>query len=187
MEYFDVLNELGEKTGIIKERKEVHRDGDFHGSVHVWAYRISKKTREIEVLLQKRSLKKDTFPGCYDGSSTGHLESGEDYLDAAVREVKEELGIEITKDDLYYVGDQKLLNTNEFNGIKFNDREVNKIYIINRKIDFSNVNFDEEEVSGVLWHNLNEMIEVIKIGSSNYCTDIDEALNVWSKIIDIEK
>jgi 16S rRNA (adenine1518-N6/adenine1519-N6)-dimethyltransferase len=44
--------------------------------------------------LQKRSIWKDRNPGIWDSSAAGHVDSGEDYLTAARRELREELGIE---------------------------------------------------------------------------------------------
>ena len=43
--------------------------------------------------MQKRSLRKNSFPGCYDVSSAGHIKAGDDYLESALRELSEELGI----------------------------------------------------------------------------------------------
>jgi isopentenyl-diphosphate delta-isomerase len=48
-----------------------------------------------EVFLQKRSLKKDTAAGLWDSSTSGHLDSGEDYDACAVRELREEIGLEV--------------------------------------------------------------------------------------------
>jgi isopentenyldiphosphate isomerase len=45
------------------------------------------------LFLQKRSMKKDTFPGAWDSSSSGHLDTGEDYDACAVRELREEIGL----------------------------------------------------------------------------------------------
>jgi isopentenyldiphosphate isomerase len=45
------------------------------------------------LFLQKRSMTKDTFPGAWDSSASGHLDSGEDYDACAVRELREELGL----------------------------------------------------------------------------------------------
>ena len=47
-----------------------------------------------ELLLQKRSIWKDRNPGRWDSSAAGHLDSGEGYLEAARRELREELGVE---------------------------------------------------------------------------------------------
>ncbi len=47
-----------------------------------------------EILLQHRSPAKDIFPDCWDNSAAGHVDSGEDYDQAALRELKEELGLD---------------------------------------------------------------------------------------------
>ena len=91
MEYFDIRTPDGKVTGKIKERSLVHRDGDLHGTSHIWLVR--KNTENAwEVLLQKRSACKDSHPGEYDISSAGHLPAGQDFLESALRELEEELG-----------------------------------------------------------------------------------------------
>ena len=47
MEYFDILNEDGTRTGKIKERNHVHRDGDLHGSVIIYILRKKYKSKKI--------------------------------------------------------------------------------------------------------------------------------------------
>lgn len=86
-EIFDVCNEHDEVIGQ-NTRPEVHRLGLRHRAVHVLVF-----NSRGEVFLQKRSMKKDTFPGAWDSSAAGHLDSGEDYDQCAVREMREELGI----------------------------------------------------------------------------------------------
>lgn len=88
-EIFDVVNERDEV--IAKEiRREVHRLGLWHRAVHVLVFNSLG-----EVFLQKRSMTKDTFPGAWDSSASGHLDSGEDYDACAIREVREELGLNL--------------------------------------------------------------------------------------------
>ena len=86
-EIFDVCNERDEVIGQ-NTRSDVHRLGLMHRAVHVLVF-----NRRGEVFLQKRSMTKDTFPGAWDSSASGHLDTGEDYDACAVREVREELGI----------------------------------------------------------------------------------------------
>jgi isopentenyl-diphosphate delta-isomerase type 1 len=88
-EIFDVVNERDEVIGR-KLRREVHRDGDKHRAVHVLIF-----NSRGEVFLQKRSMSKDTFPGVWDSSASGHLDCGEDYDTCAIREVREELGLSL--------------------------------------------------------------------------------------------
>ena len=69
-------------------RKEIHEKGLWHRSVHIFIM----NTRGA-LFLQKRSLKKDLYPGCWDSSAAGHVDWGESYQQAAKRELREELGI----------------------------------------------------------------------------------------------
>ena len=91
MEYFDICDESGLLTGEIIDRETAHRDGILHRTAHVWIVR--KKTQGYDILLQKRSMEKDSFPGLYDTSSAGHIPTGSEPLPSAIRELKEELGI----------------------------------------------------------------------------------------------
>lgn len=69
-------------------RAEVHRTGRLHRAVHM----LVSNSRG-EVFLQKRAASKDVNPNCWDSSAAGHIDSGEHYLEAAVRELEEELGV----------------------------------------------------------------------------------------------
>ena len=88
-EIFDVVNERDEVIGQAT-RQEVHRKGLKHRATHVLVFNSRGK-----VFLQKRSARKDRQPGLWDSSASGHLESGEDYDACAVRELREELGLEL--------------------------------------------------------------------------------------------
>jgi isopentenyldiphosphate isomerase len=74
--------------GIRKARGLVHRDGDWHRSVHVWL--LDEHDR---LLLQQRSIHKDTNPGCWDVSCAGHITAGDETLESAQRELDEEIGL----------------------------------------------------------------------------------------------
>jgi isopentenyldiphosphate isomerase len=86
-EIFDVVNERDEVTGQAP-RREVHARGLWHRAVHVLVFNARG-----EVFLQKRSMKKDTAKGKWDSSSSGHVDTGEDYDTCAVRELREEIGL----------------------------------------------------------------------------------------------
>jgi isopentenyldiphosphate isomerase len=90
-EIFDIVNDLDEVIGQCA-RPEVHRLGHKHRAVHVLVF-----NSRGEVFLQKRSMKKDTFPGAWDSSASGHLCCGEDYDACAVRELEEEIGLKVAE------------------------------------------------------------------------------------------
>jgi isopentenyldiphosphate isomerase len=90
-EIFDVVNERDEVIDA-KPRREVHRLGLKHRAVHVLMFNSRGET-----FLQKRSMTKDLEPGKWDSSTSGHVDSGEDYDACAVRELREEIGLTVAK------------------------------------------------------------------------------------------
>ena len=90
-EIFDIVNERDEVIDR-RPRAEVHRLGLKHRAVHVLVF-----NGRGEIFLQKRSLNKDTAKGKWDSSSSGHVDSGEDYDACAVRELREEIGLQVAQ------------------------------------------------------------------------------------------
>jgi len=86
-EIFDVVDENDQVTSQAP-RAEVHAKKWLHRAVHVFVY-----NKRGDLLLQQRSMFKDAHPGVWDSSVSGHLDSGEDYLTAVIRELHEEMGI----------------------------------------------------------------------------------------------
>ncbi len=87
-EIFDVVDMDDQVTG--QERRDVvHRDDLLHRAVHILVFNKKK-----EVFLQKRSRLKDKCPNLWDSSAAGHLNAGDDYEPTAIRELKEELGVD---------------------------------------------------------------------------------------------
>lgn len=90
-ELFDVVDDLDR---VIRQapRREVHAKGWLHRAVHVLVFNGAG-----ELFLQKRSMQKDKSPGLWDSSCSGHLDAGEDYDQAAWRELQEEIGLRLEK------------------------------------------------------------------------------------------
>jgi isopentenyl-diphosphate delta-isomerase type 1 len=89
-ELFDIVDEQDRVIGRAP-RSEVHARGLLHRAVHIFVF----NSRE-ELLVQLRSATKDESPLCYTSSASGHVDAGEDYDAAAVREVQEELGLALS-------------------------------------------------------------------------------------------
>jgi len=83
--------DAGDKIIGKATRREIHEKGLWHRSVHIF---IINKSGAL--FLQKRALRKDFYPGCWDSSAAGHVDWGESYEQAAHRELREELGIKET-------------------------------------------------------------------------------------------
>ncbi len=91
--FLDVVNEKDEVIDS-KPRSDVHRFGLLHREIHVWMFDENKN-----IFFQKRGLHRPSA-GLLDATVGGHVDGGEDYLAAAVRETKEEAGITILASDL---------------------------------------------------------------------------------------
>jgi len=85
-ELLDVVDDSDSVIGQAS-RVEVHQRNLKHRAVHILVFNNSGK-----IFLQKRSSSKDRHPGVWDSSASGHLDAGEKYDVAAIRELKEELG-----------------------------------------------------------------------------------------------
>lgn len=174
MEYIDLRREDGSPTGEVKERSLVHRDGDLHGTSHVWLVRYRSDRRSADVLLQKRSKNKDSFPGSYDISSAGHIPSGTDFLESALRELREELGIQAEAEELIYAFTHIGRHEAEFYGKVFRNYEYSRIYLYECGLSEEEMHLQKEEVESVLWMDYRECLEQIRRGDLNHCIFLDE-------------
>ncbi|MBW2993884.1 NUDIX domain-containing protein, partial [Candidatus Woesearchaeota archaeon] len=106
----EILDVVDENSEIIAtaSREECHEQKLRHKGIQIFILNA-----EGDLFVQKRSDSKDTFPGLYEGGITGHVLSGEKCIEAAIRELKEELGIEVTADDLKEIMRFKVLFENE--------------------------------------------------------------------------
>ncbi len=173
MELFDILNEDGTKSGVVRERGVAHREGSLHPTAHVWIVRPNEKSG-YDVLLQKRSPDKDSYPGCYDISSAGHVAAGDDYLETAVRELKEELGITAAAEELEPAGRHKVYAENRFYGRMFKDAELSQVYVYRKPVDIDALTLQESEVERVVWMDYGACFEAIRTGCMENCINENE-------------
>ena len=167
MEYFDVCNEQGEPTGETVSRENAHRDGVLHRTAHVWILReIAGKK---QVLLQKRSMQKDSYPGLYDTSSAGHIPAGEEPLPSALRELEEELGIRASVDQLTYAGNFRIEYVETFHDRTFHDNEFTHVFVYREPVDIRNLVFQETEVGDADWFDLEEVWSEIQHSKERFC------------------
>ena len=91
-ELLDIVDAYGNPTGEQRDKADIHRLGLPHRDVHVWI------TDGQNVLQQQRAWDKKIMPGAWDIAVGGHVGAGESYLDAAMRETEEELGLRLPAD-----------------------------------------------------------------------------------------
>ena len=152
-EFLEVYSPEGTKTGQKKSKSEIHRKGLFHSTVHVWIF-----TEEGNILIQKRSKKKELNPGVWDVSVAGHIKFNENIKKAAKRETLEETGININTKDLLKIGVYRSINIHP----TAIDKEFFHTYIL--KIDKNSINLDfkNNEVDDLKFISIEEMESLIK-------------------------
>lgn len=170
MEVFDIVDEKGRPTGAAVERNEAHRLGIRHRTAHIWIVRV--KDGKKEVLLQKRAMNKDSFPGSYDTSSAGHIQAGDEPLESAKRELFEELGIKAEDEDLSFAGTFDILYEKEFHGKIFKDNEIAFVYTYTKPVDKEKLVLQKEEVDSVEWFDIEEVYEQCLIHNPKFCVPV---------------
>ena len=171
MEIFDVVDEDGNPTGETVERTKAHAEGIRHRTAHIWIVR--QTDTGAEVLMQKRSANKDSFPGRYDTSSAGHIHAGDDPVSSAIREIGEELGIKASPEDFEFAENFRIDYAKEFHGKMFVDSEVAFVYLYRKPVDISSLRLQEEEVECVDWFNLDYVIEECSRHNQKFCAPLD--------------
>ncbi len=165
-EYFDVLDEKGNKTGIKKLRSEVHGDGDWHASVHVWI--VNSKG---ELLLQRRSPNKDSYPNMWDISSAGHIQAGDDALATVHRELFEELGVQVEPIDAEFLFKSK--RAVKLNGGRFINNSFDYVYLICKNFVVSEFKTQKEEITEVRWMDFKDYKKLLEDEDPNYVPIIE--------------
>lgn len=173
MELLDILNEDGEKSGMIRERGVAHRQGSLHPTAHVWVIR-NREDGGHDVLLQKRSAGKDSYPGYYDISAAGHVAAGEDCLETAVRELEEELGITAVPGELEPAGVCRGKAESVFYGRAFKDYELSHVYLYQKPVKIQEMKLQESEVEEVKWVDYHICLQMVLDGSGPNCIRDEE-------------
>lgn len=152
-EIFDVLDSHGGFTGQTATRNECHSQGLWHRAIVVFIASPDGK----KVLLQKRSQDKRLWPNRWDVAVGGHVDAGEFGYQAAIREAKEELGINLQPQDLLHIGS----STSENIEGDIINRHFNDYFITHLDLDPTKLTLQPEEVSEVKWINLDEFEHLI--------------------------
>ena len=149
MELLRVVDKVGNFTGEIFDREYIHDNNLLHNEVSVFILNSNK-----EILLQKRSMTKKFNPGKW-GLCAGHVSYDETLEDAALREIKEEIGLDIGLGDLNSIGDKLVL---------LYDKGAHITYHYYIKVDKSSDEFiiQKEELSEVKWFLIDDVLKMIK-------------------------
>lgn len=128
-----------------KPRHEVHKSGYWHRTSHIWIINT-----QYQILCQKRSLLKDSNPGKWEPFFGGHISPNEEYFDVAIRELNEEIGLKIDREE-----DLKLFKIykNELG------KEFQALYFTIWNGDINTLTLEMEEIDQVKWFSIHDISE----------------------------
>lgn len=135
-------------------REEIHKQGLWHETFHCWIVEVAEGTPSIH--LQLRSPDKKDFPNLLDISAAGHILAHE-RIEDGVREVKEELGIDVKFDELISLGVMK--DQLKIQNFVDNERCHVFLYKTNEQLDDA-YRFQKEEVAGMFKFNFHEFYDL---------------------------
>ena len=155
-EIFDIVDEEGKVIGQAP-RNKCHGDPSLiHRTVHVIVYHPDGR-----ILLQKRSLNKDIQPGKWDTAVGGHLDLGEDFSQAVLRELYEELGVLTGLQSLKHIADLKIRNEIESENIR--------VYSMIHSGPFD---FQKDEIDELKFWEINELRQAVLSTSSIFTPNL---------------
>lgn len=156
MEMIDIYDELGQKCGKTEEKYETHIKGLIHKGVCVWIINSND-----EILLQTRNSQV-MFPNMMDISFSGHIKAGETSLEAAIREGKEELGIDLEIDKLQY-----LFSCREYGEVNgYIENEIEDVFLYRKDILLEEYSFYDNEVKEVSYISLEKFKIMVETHST---------------------
>ena len=161
-ELLDIVNDEDMVTGQ-EMRSSVHQLGLQHRGVHVFLF-----TQDGKMLIQKRSADRTSSPSLLDCSVSEHIKAGENYFEAAVRGMREEMsvdGIEI----------KPLMKFRMNYGV--NDNEISVLY--EGIVDPARVSFDPVEIESIQYLELDELRRLVKTETSKFCGWFVEILRAY--------
>lgn len=170
-EIFDVLAPDGSYTNQTATRDECHAKGLWHKAVVVFI--VSPDNQKV--LLQLRAANKKLWPNLWDVAAGGHVSAGELGYEAAIREAKEELNLNLKKEDLEFIG---ATTSENFIGDVTN-RHYNEYYVIHSDLNPAELNLQAEEVQDVKWFTADELAMRI---ANNY-DGITDKTGCWNHLL----
>lgn len=142
MELVDIYNDRHEKLNYQKDRNELVK-GEYRLSSFIWVINDNN-----QILLQQRLASASKMPNMW-GTTAGAVQKGETSLEGAIRELKEELGIDVSKEELEFIGSYKRVY------------DYIEVWLCKKNISESDLSLQKDEVQDAKWYTIEEFHQMI--------------------------
>lgn len=170
-ELIDICDENNNPLNIQRIKSEVHKNGLWHRTAHIWIY-----NSKGEVLIQLRAKDKPIHPDVWDISVAGHVWAGEEPIVSGLREIEEEIGLKFKKEDLDFWTIKKI----EAPFKKFKNNEFYYIYFLKYDGDINKTILQKEEVQKAQFFTVSQIKKDLKMNPEKYLPHGD----YWFEVLD---
>ena len=159
-ELIDIVDENNNLTEEQRMKSEAHKNGLWHRSAHIWIY-----NSKGEVLLQLRANKKELWPSTWDLSVAGHIGAGEEPIISALREIQEEIGLNVEEKDLelFEIEPEKSIFKEMVNN------EFHYVYLLKYDGDINGLKIQEEELQKIEFIPVETVKKELLENPEKYC------------------
>lgn len=170
MELWDIYDEFRNPKGYVHERGKHIERGDYHLVVHVWI--VNDKG---EYLIQRRQPWKHGWPNMWDCAAGGSALIKENTKEASIREVKEEIGVDLDEKNM-----EKLFS------LKFT-KGFDDVWFVKQNVDIDKISLQYEEVAEVKWAKKEEIKKMVQEGSFIPFKYLDTLFEIIQSNLEIKK
>lgn len=174
-EQLEVINENDEVIGL-ETREKIHKEGLLHREIHIWFI-----TPKAEIIFQHRAKDKDTYPDKLDATVSGHVEPKMSYEETAVKECKEETGIDIDLEKLVFLKKMRKKSFDEVTGLTNNTIRSQYAYLYDGSIN--NLRIEEGKSQGFRAWKIDDLSHLSESDKNKFIPLIlrEDMLNIFNK------
>lgn len=160
LEMLEVIDENDNVIGL-ETREKIHQDGLLHREIHIWFM-----TLQGEIIFQHRAKDKDTYPDKLDATVGGHVEPNMSYEETAVKECKEETGIDIDPSKLIFLTKMRKKSFDEVT--KLTNNTIRSQYAYLYKGAISDLQIEVGKAEGFEAWKINDLTNISDVDKNKF-------------------
>lgn len=179
LQILEVIDENDSVVGL-ETRERIHKEGLLHREINIWFL-----TPKAEIIFQRRAKNKDTYPGKLDATVGGHIEPKMSYKDTAVKECKEETGIDIDLEKLIFLRKMRKKSFDGTANLTNNTIQIQYVYFYSNSIN--DLKVEDGEAEGFEAWKIEDFSHLSETDKTKFVPSIihQDMIDIFNKVKDI--
>jgi isopentenyldiphosphate isomerase len=175
LEMLEIIDENDNVIGL-ETRGKIHKEGLLHREIHIWFL-----TPKGEIIFQHRAKDKDTYPDLLDATVGGHVDPNMTYEETAVKECKEETGVDVDLSKLLFLTKMRKKSFDQVTGLTNNTIRSQYAYLYENPI--SDLQVEEGKAEGFEAWKIDDLHHLSETDKSKFIGLIlrEDMLNLFDK------